>query len=72
MKLDWNKLLLNLRSAGLTYKAISKACNIDAHIIGHLARYEVGEPKFSTAQSLLDLHYDYCRNKHNLKELSLA
>jgi len=71
MIIDWNRVLLNLRCAGLTYQAISKACNIDAQKICNLSIYVVKEPKFSTAQALLDLHYDHCRGKHNLKTLAL-
>ena len=69
MKINWHTVIMNLRKAGLTYEAISKKCNIDSQVIGHLSRYEVTEPKFSTGQSLLNLHYDVCKNKHNLKDL---
>ena len=69
MKINWHTVIMNLRKAGLTYEAISKKCNIDSQVIGHLSRYEVTEPKFSTGQSLLNLHFDVCKNKHNLKDL---
>ena len=71
MRIDYQKLILNLRNSGFTYQRISKKCNIDAQQIGHLARCETHEPKLSKAIALLDLHYDHCRAKHNLKELSL-
>ncbi len=71
MKIDFQRVILNLRNAGLTYEAIAKKCNIDAQNIGHYARYEAYEPKLSKAIALLDLHYDMCPDKHNLKELSL-
>lgn len=69
--IDFQRVILNLRNAGLTYEAIAKKCKIDAQQIGHLARYETYEPKLSKAIALLDLHYDLCRDKHNMKELSL-
>ena len=69
--IDWNLILLNLRSAGMTYEKISKACNIDAQAIGHIARYETKEPKFSVGLKLLDLHLIHCKNKHNLQSLLL-
>jgi len=71
IKINYQRIILNLRNAGLTYEAISKKTNIDAQSIGHLARHEIYEPKFSKAIALLDLHYDLCRDKHNLKSLSL-
>jgi transcriptional regulator with XRE-family HTH domain len=70
LKLDYQKIILNLRNAGLTYQSIANKCGIDAQNIGHYARYEAYEPKFSKAMALLDLHYDMCPDKHNLKELS--
>ena len=70
MKIDFQKVILNLRNAGLTYEAIAKKCGIDAQNIGHYARNEAYEPKLSKAVALLDLHYDLCPSKHNMRELS--
>ena len=70
MKIDFQKVILNLRNAGMTYEAISKKCNIDAQNIGHYARSEAYEPKLSKAIALLDLHYDKCPQRHNMRELS--
>lgn len=69
MRIDWQRVILNLRNAGMTYEIISKKTNIDAQAIGHLARYETYEPKLSKAIALLDLHYDHCRNLHTLERL---
>lgn len=71
MKLDFQRIILNLRNAGLTYQVIAKRTGIDAQNIGHYARYEAYEPKLSKAIALLDLHYDLCPQHHNLKELSI-
>jgi hypothetical protein len=71
MNIDFQRVILNLRNAGLTYHDISKKTNIDAQNIGHYARYEAYEPKLSKAIALLDLHYDMCPQQHNLKELSV-
>lgn len=71
MKIDWQKVILNLRNAGMTYELISKKTNIDAQAIGHLARYETYEPKLSKAIALLDLHYDLCKPLHNMKVIGL-
>lgn len=70
LRIDWQKVILNLRNAGLSYEKISKATKIDAQAIGHLARYETYEPKLSKAMALLDLHFDHCKDKHSLKDLS--
>lgn len=70
MIIDWQLVILNLRNAGLTYAAISEKVGIDAQTIGHLARCEVYEPKFSKGLALLNLHYDLCKQKHNLIDLN--
>lgn len=70
LKIDFQKVILNLRNAGLTYESIAKKCGCDAQNIGHYARNEAYDPKLSKAIALLDLHYDLCKDKHNLNELN--
>lgn len=70
MIIDWQLVILNLRNAGLTYAAIADKVGIDAQSIGHLARCETYEPKFSKGLVLLNLHYDLCGTKHNLTDLN--
>lgn len=71
MRVDWQQIILNLRSAGMTYKEISNRIGVDAQTIGHLARMEIYEPKFSKGLALLNLHYDKCPDKHNGMSLKL-
>lgn len=71
LKIDFQRVILNLRNAGLTYEVIAKRCNCDAQNIGHYARNEAYEPKLSKAIALLDLHYDLCPSKHNMRELNI-
>lgn len=71
LQIDFQRVILNLRKAGLTYDAIAKRCSCDAQNIGHYARNEAYEPKLSKAVALLDLHYDLCPDKHSMSELSL-
>lgn len=71
LKIDFQRVILNLRTAGMTYEAIAKKCGCDAQFIGHYARQEAYEPKLSKAIALLDLHYDLCPQKHNMRDLSL-
>lgn len=66
---DWQMIILNLRNAGLTYRDISKRIGMDAQTVGHLARQEIYEPKFSKGLALLNLHYDLCPEKHNRIDL---
>jgi hypothetical protein len=71
MKIDFQRVILNLRNAGMTYETIAKKTNIDAQNIGHYARYEAYEPKLSKAIALLDLHYDMCPQHHNMQQLAV-
>lgn len=69
---NWQQIILNLRGAGLTYKVISEKIGLDAQSIGHMARMEVYEPKFSKGLALLNLHYDVCPEKHKAMDLKLC
>ena len=60
MQIDWQQVILNLKSSGVSYREISKKIGVDAQAIGHLVRDEVYEPKFSKGLALLNLHYDVC------------
>jgi hypothetical protein len=67
--IDWSRVILSLRSRGLSAAAISRKVNADKKTIARLANGDVAEPKFSAGVALLDLHLDVCRDRHNLKEL---
>lgn len=69
MKLDWQRIVMNLNKAGLSYQKISQKANVDARRIAHLARGDQFEPKFSCGLALLDLHEKFCRELHTLSEL---
>lgn len=71
MILNWQKIVLNMNAAGLSYAKISAKAGVDAQRIGHLARAEQYEPRFSEGLALLDLHVKFCPEKHTLKELRL-
>lgn len=57
---DWQRLALNLRSAGVPHIQASKAIGGHPGLVAQLARGEVVEPKFSQAVALLNLHCDKC------------
>ncbi len=62
--IDWQKLILNLRSAGLSTLMVSKRANMDAQTVTRFARGELKEPRFSQGLALLDLHLIACPEKH--------
>ena len=68
MKIDWQKLLLNLKSAGVSYSTAARRSGLDPATTGKLVRQEIREPKFSAGLALLDLHLQICPDKH--KELA--
>jgi hypothetical protein len=64
MNIDWMQLCLNLRSNYKPLSQIAKEVGSDWKHLCRLARGEVQQPKFDVAMKLLDLHYDYCFDKH--------
>jgi hypothetical protein len=64
MTVDWQRVILNLKSGGVSYRTIAKRCRCDESTVGHLVRGEQREPKFSTGLALLDLHLSMCPDKH--------
>lgn len=72
LNIDFQRVILNLKRAGLSYKSISEKCGVDAQQIGHYARGEAYMPRFDKAMLLLDLHYDKCPQRHNMKDLGIA
>ena len=72
LSIDFQRVVLNLKRAGLSYKSIGDKCGVDAQHIGHYARGEAYIPRFDKAMLLLDLHYDNCPDRHNLKDLRIV
>lgn len=60
IRVDWVKLALNLRQAGLPLVLASKSVGQHDGFVAQLARGEVSEPKFSQGLALLNLHVDVC------------
>lgn len=62
--IDWQRVCLNLRR----HKPLSQVAKIvgsDDRHLQRLARGEVMQPRFDTGVRLLDLHYDWCRDRHS-------
>ncbi|CAB4145092.1 hypothetical protein UFOVP891_26 [uncultured Caudovirales phage] len=71
MKLDWQRVVLDLRTAGFTCAAISRKLEIEKSFVQRLANGASTEPRFSEGLRLLDLHHDLCGKKHTIDELRL-
>lgn len=66
--INWQTLTNNLRN----YKPleqVAKEAGIDAGTLRRLARGDTSEPKFSQGHKLLNMHYDYCQERHTKKLL---
>ena len=71
MLIDWQQIVLNLRTAGVSQTAIAKRINMDATNVRRLGNGQKNEPTFSQGMKLLDLHEALCPEKHNLEQLKL-
>lgn len=72
MKLDWQKIILNLRRAGFPVEAQARRVGMDPDTLRHYARGECREPRFSQGLALLDLHLSVCPDQHDLSALRLV
>ena len=70
MRLDWQRVVLNLRQQGLSAEAIARKVGMDADTLRHLARGETREPRFSKGCELLNLHERLCPDEHRLERLT--
>ena len=70
MLIDWQKIVLNLRTAGVSQTAIAKRINMDATNVRRLGNGEKEEPTFSQGMKLLDLHEALCPEKHKIELLT--
>ena len=62
--IDWPRVILNLRSAGMTGKEIAQAVGYSGESAVYRVLNDGVEPKFMTALRLLDLHLDRCPEQH--------
>jgi hypothetical protein len=67
--ISWQRLMLNLRSAGLSAAAVGRRCSMDPQTAGRLARGDIREPRFAAGLALLDLHHALCPEQHRLEDL---
>lgn len=64
MKIDWQRVVLNLRNEGLSGAAIARKIQRDESVIQRIARGESKRVGFEEGLALLDLHHDLCPTKH--------
>ena len=63
LKINWQKLVLNLRREIRTDQ-IAKETGLSVSCINNIAAGNVTNPMFSTGIYLLNLHLDHCADKH--------
>lgn len=64
MSLDWQKIALNLRSAGVSSKFLMSKTGISDKTFSNWRRGTVQEPRFSRGLELLKLHAQFCPKEH--------
>lgn len=67
---DFQRVLLNLRSAGVPVSEAAKRVGADWRTLGRVARGEVKSLRWEPALRLLDLHYDRCPEQHTRAQLT--
>ena len=67
MKIDWMRVMLNLKTHYKSLYAISRELNASYDTIKELYTGRSSNPRYNLAVALLDLHYDKCRNLHTRK-----
>lgn len=72
MNIDWQRVVLNLRSAGLTYAWIAHRLGMEnSRPVQRWACGTGAEPRFSVGLELLNLHADLCTERHDIEQLKL-
>ena len=60
IRIDWIRVALNIRAAGVPLERASKKCGRDHSWLGHVSRGEVTRIEFHDGLKLLDLHLQVC------------
>lgn len=70
MNINWQRVMLDLRSAGCSGALVGRKARMDPATAQRLARGDKREPSFSQGMALLDLHLAHCPDKHRLAEIT--
>lgn len=66
---DWQRVLLNIRSAGVSMAALGAQVRADPHTLRRVASGEIATVEFGLGCRLLDAHLEHCRERHHLQEV---
>lgn len=72
IRIDWQRVALNIRRAGLPLAKASERCQREPSWLGHVARGEVTRMEFHNGLDLLDLHLKTCGEAEHLKLMENA
>lgn len=61
--MDWNKIVTEIKDAGLTQALIAEHIGVSAGTLSELCSGKVTEPKWSKGDALLALHAEFCTAK---------
>lgn len=64
MSIDWGRICLNLRTAGVSSKVIMRKTGVSDKTICKWRNGKIGEPRFSRGVELLKLHQQFCEEQH--------
>ena len=71
VNIDWQRLVLNLKSAGFSCEWIGRKIRMDPAQIRRLGNGVKKEPTFSQGLELLNVHADLCPDKHSIEALQM-
>ena len=60
-KIDWVKILLNLRDQYKPLQELAEELHVNKVVFTKIMSYDVDEPKYSTGVKLLELHAKHCK-----------
>ena len=63
-KVDWQRVMLNIRSCGVPLAQLRKFTKMDDRTLQRIARGEVREPKFAQGVAILAIHQRLCPKLH--------
>ena len=62
--IDWQRVMLNIRSCGVPLAQLRKYTKMDERTINRIARGEVKEPRFAQGVAILAIHQRLLPDKH--------
>lgn len=69
LSINWQRVVLNIRQSGMPVRKLAKTVGMAEETLGHYARGECRDPRWTQAVRLLDVHADRCPEKHRIEEL---